>query len=155
MSDNIPIIKPVPETENDERLLRIFEKIEENQLDLLDQSGKRIVELTGVLLGILLGVTSFGDKFPPDYIEGDSIIKLLVVIVLVSYMWAMLWGMLTTYPRKYRDYRRDESINLSGMRDEFDKMVSDKINALRVAGASFLIGSASLALLLGVVIVKA
>lgn len=138
-------------TEGDKRWLTIFDKIEENQLDLLDQSGKRIVELTGVLLGILLGVTSFGDKFPPDYLKDDNLFKGLVVVVLVAYIAAMVMGMWTANPLKYKRYPH----NLTRMEEEFNNIVHNKLLALRFAGGFFLLGSTCLAILLALLVLKA
>jgi len=151
MSDEIPISKGKLATEEDKRWLTIFNKIEENQLDLLDQSGKRIVELTGVLLGVLLGATSFGDKFPPDYLSGDKLVKGLVVAVLIAYVVAMLLGMLTAFPRQYKRYPH----NLTRMEAEFQKIVRHKIMFLRAAGGFFFAGSLGLAVLLAILVLNA
>jgi len=151
MSDEVPISKGRLASENDKRWLTLFNKIEENQLDLLDQSGKRIVELTGVLLGVLLGAVSFGDKFPPDYLRDDRLVKGMVILVLVFYLAAMFMGMWTTYPRHYKRYPN----NLTLMESEFSKMVVNKIRALRVAGVCFLLGSLALAGVLVLIVFQA
>ena len=151
MSDNPPIISSRPATEDDKRWLTIFNKIEENQLDLLDQSGKRIVELTGVLLGVLLGATSFGDKFPPEYVGGNNVVKFSIAVILVAYILAMLFGMWTAFPRKYKRYPN----NLTLMEKEFQKIIDNKIQSLKIAGFFFLVGSIALASLLATLVFTA
>jgi hypothetical protein len=151
VSEEIPIIKSRPVSDASKRWLTIFEKMEENQLELLDQSGKRIVELTGVLLGVLLGATSFGDKFPPDYLSNSGLVKGAVVVVLVAYLLAMGFGMWTAYPRSYKRYPN----NLTLMETEFNKIIANKIQALRVAGFCFLVGSAFLAGVLALIVFQA
>ena len=143
MSDETPK-KAILATKEDKRWLTIFDEIEANQLNLLDQSGKRIVELTSVLLGVLLGATSFGDKFPPDYLGEDTSVKYMVIAVLIFYILAMLAGMWTAFPREYKRYPN----NLTQMEAEFKKIIANKRNALSVAGGSFLLGSILLAALL-------
>jgi hypothetical protein len=149
--DKIPVVQARVATEADKRWLTIFEKIEENQLELLDQSGKRIVELTGVLLGVLLGATSFGDKFPPAYLSNSGGVKFAVVVILAAYILAMVFGMLTASPRNYKRYRN----NLTEMENVFNQIVEHKVRMLRIAGLFFLVGSIALAVLLAILVLQA
>jgi hypothetical protein len=151
MSDEIPVSKGRLASDDDKRWLTVFDKIEENQLDLLDQSGKRIVELTGVLLGVLLGATSFGDKFPPAYLTNSNVVKFAAIIVLLAYILAMGFGMWTAFPRSYKRYPN----NLTKMEEEFSKILEHKIWALKIAGFCFLVGSGALAGLLAMLIIQA
>ena len=51
-----------PPDPSDERLIALFDKLEEQQLDFLDQAGKRVIELSTGMLGLLFAVTAFGKE---------------------------------------------------------------------------------------------
>lgn len=151
MSDEIPVLKGQPPSAEDQRLIKLFDDIEANQLEILDQSGKRIVELTGILMGILLGVTVLGPNFPPIFLQGNTPTKLLTLGALGLYLLAMLMGMRTVNPQQYKKF----TYNLTRNREELDKMIAFKSNALWWAGAYFLVASILLGILLTIIILQA
>jgi hypothetical protein len=110
MNAGPPILDGQPPSDEQERLLALFDALERGQLEFLDQSGKRVVELSAGLLGVLFGVTAFGDKFPPPYLQDNGVIQGLVVAVLVSYLGAMLAALWALRPRRYPRYRHNLSL---------------------------------------------
>ncbi len=151
MNDGPPIIEATPASDEDKRLVQVFADMETKQLDFLDQAGKSIIERIAALLAVLFAITAFGDKFPPPYLRGNDVAKFLAILTMVLYLVAMYLGMQAIQPRKYSLYRH----NLAGMKQELEKIVNDKVRAVRWAGTFFCLGSAALALLIGSIILAA
>ena len=145
------ILEGSPPTAEQQSLEVFFAEAEKKQVDFLDEAGKRIIELTTLLLGVLFTVVAFGDKFPPPYLVGNPFNKIISLVTLGCYVVAMLLGLRTVQPRDYNRYR----YNLDGMREELDRIVANKKHSLWWAGLVFWIGSACLALLIGVIILLA
>ena len=151
MSEKPPVVEGRPPTEEEKRLVALFAKIEEGQLDLLDGAGKRVIELTTALLGVLFAVTAFGGDFPPPYLAHNTAAKVLAILTLGFYLGAMAFAMWTLQPRNYRLYRH----NLTRLRGELDRIIAHKSGTLKVAGILFWLGSLYLALLIVAVILSA
>ena len=151
MNNQPPIIEAQPVSDEDRRLLAVFAEIESKQLDFLDQAGKSVIERIAALLAVLFAVTAFGDTFPPPYLQGNDVAKLLVIATMICYMAAMFMGMQAIQPRTYSLYRH----NLTRMRQELDKIVDYKSRTVRLAGGLFWLGSATLSLLIGSIILAA
>jgi len=145
------ILEGVPPTEEQKRLVALFDEMERKQADFLDQAGKRIIELVTVLLGLLFAVAAFGDTFPPRYLQANAPARVLTIATLVFYLAALLTGVRVIQPREYRRYR----YNLTEMRQVLEEIISFKTRWLKVAGILFMLGSVSLALLIGVIILAA
>lgn len=150
-ADTPPILEGSPPTAEQQSLALFFAESEKKQVDFLDEAGKRIIELTTLLLGVLFTVVAFGDKFPPPYLIGNPFNKAIGLTTLGCYVVAMLLGLRTVHPRDYRLYR----YNLDAMREELDRIVSNKKRSLWWAGLTFWFGSACLALLIGRIILLA
>jgi hypothetical protein len=146
-----PIVDSTPPTEEHKRLVAFFAEAETKQVDFLDEAGKRIIELTTALLGVLFAVVAFGDKFPPPYLQGNPVGKFLSLTTLACYVIAMLMALRTVQPRDYKLYRH----NLDRMRQELDRLIANKKRSLWWAGALFWIGSTILAILIATIIFKA
>jgi hypothetical protein len=146
-----PILDSTPPTEEQKRLVAFFAEAESKQVDFLDEAGKRIIELTTALLGVLFAVMAFGDKFPPPYLKDNLVGKFLSLVVLACYVIAMLMAFRTVQPRDYKLFRH----NLDQMRQELDRLIANKKRALWWAGALFWIGSAILAVLIATIIFTA
>jgi hypothetical protein len=151
MSEGAPILEGRPLSDEQKRLVALFDELEKKQLDFLDQAGKRIIELSTALLGVLFTVTAFGDKFPPPYLKDNHTAQWLAVLTLAFNVGAMLVGMWTVQPRTYRLYRH----NLTEMKKVLDQIIEGKARSLRVAGGIFWLGALALALLVGSVIFSA
>jgi hypothetical protein len=146
-----PILEGLPLSAEQQRLAAFFADAESKQIEFLDEAGKRIIELTTLLLGVFFTVIAFGDTYPPPYITGHPVAKLISLVVLGCYVVAMLLGLRTVHPRDYKLYRH----NLGGMRDELDRILANKRRSLFWAGITFWAGSGFLALLIGVIILAA
>ena len=145
------ILAGAPPTTEQQHLAAFFAEAERKQVEFLDEAGKRIIELTTLLLGVLFTVIAFGDKYPPPYLAGNPVAKLLGLVILGCYVVAMLLGLRTVHPRDYKLYRH----NLDGMRAELDRILANKRRSLFWAGMTFWLGSVFLALLIGVIILAA
>src|SRR5215213_9662084 len=99
-----PIIDSTPPTEEQKRLVAFFAEAESKQVDFLDEAGKRIIELTTALLGVLFAVLAFGDTFPPPYLKDNPVSKFLSLSALAMYVIAMLMALRTVQPRDYKLY---------------------------------------------------
>lgn len=143
-SDRPPIVEGVPPTDEQKRLVALFDEMEKKQIEFLDGAGKRIVELCTALLGVFFGVLAFGDKFPPPYLAGSRPAQVLTLGTLVFYVAAMLAGLYAVQPREYRRYQH----NLTEMRRELQRIIGFKSKWVRVAGGLFFLGTVWLALLI-------
>ncbi|MBK9944251.1 MAG: hypothetical protein IPP13_21845 [Kouleothrix sp.] len=146
-----PIQEGRPLSEEQKRLIAFFADAESKQVDFLDEAGKRIIELTTALLGVLFAIVAFGDKFPPPYLSNNPVAKFLSLTALACYIMAMLLALRTVQPRNYQLFRH----NLDRMRQELDRLVANKQRSLWWAGALFWIGSAVLALQIAAIILSA
>ena len=147
----IPIVEGAPLDDADKRLITLFDKLEEGQLDFLDQAGKRVIELSTAMLAVLFGVTAFGKDFPPPYLAGNSAAKALAVVTLLGYLLALLAGVLAVQPRRYR--RSHHGLTL--LRQELERMMDTKIRWFRVGVWLLFTGSLALATLIALIILPA
>jgi hypothetical protein len=147
---NMPpdIVVGQPLDEEDKRLKTFFADLEVKQVETLDAAGKSLIERIVGLLAVLFAVTAFGDKFPPPYLRGNLGTKTLVVVGLAFYMSALFMGMRAIQPRFYKLYKH----NLTRMRKELNKMISDKARWLFWGGLCFWLGSLSLSALIILII---
>ncbi len=151
MNEGPPILKGTPLTGEQKRLVALFDELEKGQIEFLDQAGKRIIELSTGLLGVLFAVTAFGDKFPPPYLEDNGAAQGLAVLTLAFLMGALLVGVWIVQPRRYRRYDH----NVSEMRKELGEIIGFKSRRFKAASALFVLGSLTLALLIASVILCA
>ena len=134
--------------EEHKQLTALFDEMKKNQLTFLDEAGKRIIELSTGLLGVLFAVIAFGDKFPPSYIAGKPLTQGLLIIVLSVFVTAILFGVLTVQPRKY-DYN-DRS--LTDMREKLKDLLAYKSLRMKAATWLFFAGTVLLAVLISSVV---
>jgi len=132
------------QSEESKRLVNVFADMESKQLDFLDTSGKNIIERIATFLTVLFGVTAFGTSFPPPYLRANLTAKLLVIITLIIYLAALGAGLWAIQPQRYKLYQA----NVSGMREELDKIIKHKMRWVRWAGTLFALGSVALAALI-------
>ena len=140
MSARIETVETRPATEEELQLEATFAEMKKNQLTRLDEAGKRIIELSTGLLGVLFAVTAFGKDFPPPYLQGNPVTKALAVTTLILYLLALLAGFLSVQPRRYRHY----DYNLSSMHSELEKMADYKVFCFRAGSVLFVLGSIGL-----------
>lgn len=151
MSVQPPILEGKPLNDEQKRLNALFDEMKKNQLTFLDEAGKRIIELSTGLLGVLFAVTAFGKDFPPPYLKANPNIQSLAILVLSFFVLAILFGVLTVQPRNYANYE----YNLTHMRDESKKIISYKSFCMKVATWAFFAGTLLLAVLIGCLVLSA
>jgi hypothetical protein len=143
-----PLLEHTPPSAEQLQLAAFFAEVEKKQVEFIDEAGKRIIELTTLLLGVLFTIVAFGDKFPPPYLVGNPTAKVLSILVLACYIVAMALAFRVVHPRDYRLWR----YNLDGMRQELDRLIANKKRSLFLAGLTFWFGCLGLALLIGMTI---
>lgn len=137
-----------PTDAQDDRLFALFDKIEEQQLDFLDQANQRVIELCTAMLGLLFAIAAFGEKFPPAYISANAWAKWCAISVVAFYMAALVAAVFGVQPRSYRRYE----YNVTQLRKELDRMRGYKKGWFRFATILFVLGSLALAALLAMVL---
>lgn len=149
MSDpDTPILEGRPPNAAEVRLLALFDDLEKQQVDFLDQSGKRIIELVTLLQGVFLAVVALGKDFPPPYLRGQPVVGGLAILALVLYLAALLLALYAIHPRPYRRY----AYNLTALKEQLDAMIAFKACWVKRAGIVFAIASIDLAVVLGVLV---
>lgn len=141
MNPEPPILDGKPLTDEQKRLNALFDEMKKNQLTFLDEAGKRIIELSTGLLGVLFAVTAFGKDFPPAYLKDNLLMQILVVATLLAFVLAVLAGVRTVQPRNYDFYES----NLSEMRRELHKIIAHKSRWMQAANWLFFAGTVLLA----------
>lgn len=148
MSAQPPILEGKPLSDEQKRLNALFDEMKKNQLTFIDEAGKRIIELSTGLLGVLFAVTAFGKDFPPPYLRANPLIQALVVATLAAFVLAVLAGVFTVQPRSYDFYES----NLSAMRRELEKIVAHKSRWMKIANWTFFAGTVLLAALVAALV---
>lgn len=154
MSENhdndIPVYQGRPLTDEQKRLNTLFDEMRKGQLAFIDEAGKRIIELSTGLLGVLFVVTAFGKDFPPPYLAANPNTQWLAILVLAVLVFALLFGVLTVQPRNYAYYEH----NLTKMREELERIISYKLFCMRFATWAFFVGTLLLAILIGSLVIS-
>lgn len=140
--------KPSPEQAE---ITAFFRALDTRQLELLDQAGKRVIEICSLLLGIFFGVVAFGDSFPPAYLASGDFVKQLTLLTLGLYMAALASAASAIRPRAYDRY----PANITAAREELDKMVTYKTRGVQLAEGMLVAASLSLTVLIGLLILTA
>jgi hypothetical protein len=151
MNNDIPVYPGEPLDPEDLRLRVLFDEMKKNQLTFLDEAGKRIIELTTGLLGLLFAVTAFGKDFPPPYLSAHPARQGLAVAALAAFALALLFGVLTVQPRNYAYYEH----NLTGMETELKKITAYKSRCMIAAAWAFFAAALLLAVLVGALVLGA
>jgi hypothetical protein len=151
MSAQPPILEGQPLSEEQKRLHALFDEMKKNQLTFLDEAGKRIIELSTGLLGLLFAVTAFGKDFPPPYLSAHPARQGLAVAALTAFALALLFGVFTVQPRNYAYYEH----NLTGMETELKKITTYKSRCMIAATWAFFIAALLLAVLVGALVLGA
>lgn len=145
---NIPMKPSAKLSPEDERLIETFDELRKGQLEFLDQAGKRVIELSTGLLGLLFAVVAFGGDFPPPYLTGNPTVQWEAISVLALLVIALLAGVITVQPRKYNFPKAD----LGRMRQELETILTFKSRWMKMATWAFFLGTGALALLIGTLI---
>ena len=143
MNAGIPILEGRPPSDEETRLVAFFEEAEKKQLELINEAGKRIIELSTALLGVLFTVSAFGEEFPPAYLVQNLPAQVLVVAALLCYLLALGAGLLAVQPRAYNHWEHD----LTEMRREKERLIHHKVAWFRAGSLLFGAGCLCLAAL--------
>lgn len=146
--DHIPILEPEPETQDEieekQRLKAVFADMEKNQLVLLDDAGKSVIERVATFLAILFGVTALGSSYPPAYLRNNPLNKYLIILILLCYLVAMALGILAIRPRSYTWHR----YQAKEMAKTLQGIIAYKKRLVQWAGLLFALGTVLLAVLI-------
>jgi hypothetical protein len=140
MNEPIPVVEAEEPDAGDVRLLGLLDQLEAQQIGFLDEAGKRVIELSSVMLGLLFAVLALGDPFPPAWLASAPRNQWLALGALGLYLLALGAGVAAVQPRQYVRPRAD----LTRMRAEVDRIVAYKRNWFRLG--TWLLGGASLCL---------
>lgn len=141
---NFPVYDGEPLQPEEQRVKLLFNEIRRDQLTLIDQAGKRIIELSTGMLGLLFTISAVGADFPPPGLRSTAPGGLgLLIAAICAYILALLFGVLTIQPQVYLHFE----FNLTRMAAELDKMVRTKVRRMRLANIFFFIGTFMLATL--------
>ncbi|HEU5375805.1 MAG TPA: hypothetical protein VFV38_10230 [Ktedonobacteraceae bacterium] len=121
-----------------------FRDLERKQMDFLNEAGKSLIERISTFLAILLGASVLSNNFPPTYLKGNLLARIIILVVLGCYLLAMGIAMWSIQPRWYRRYL----YNMSALARVRDRIITQKMRWLRLAGILFLVGSLALAVLI-------
>ncbi|HEY6539546.1 MAG TPA: hypothetical protein VIZ18_01355 [Ktedonobacteraceae bacterium] len=146
--EHIPILQGRPPTNEEIEAMNWFS--DRKQIEFFNEAGKNIASMIATFLTVLFAVTAFGNNFPPTYIKGNTLAKVLVVATLIFYLGAMGFGLWSIQPRRSKHTR-----NLSAMEADLSRLVRLKAFRLHWAGYLFVLGSITLAGLIISIILKA
>jgi hypothetical protein len=151
MNDEIPTVEAEAPRAEDLRLRALADKLEVDQLAFLDEAGKRVVELSSLMLGLLFGVLALGSTFPPPFLATQPRNQGLALAALALYLLALGAGIFAVQPRSYKLYRA----NLTRLQGEIDRMANHKrfwftAGTWLLAGASLCLGALVAAIILSV-----
>lgn len=147
MSANIPNLTPRDPNPEHVRLKTMFEDLRKEQLTFLNEAGKRVIELSTGMLGILFAVVAFGKDFPPPYLQAD-LTKVMAVVTLLFFFLALAAGIVCVQPRSYRYNPNDPQ----DMQEEWEKANRFKALWFRLGSILFGLGSLWLAVLIAAII---
>jgi hypothetical protein len=152
MSDQQQQLPPIYDAEepSDEskRINAIFDNIEVKQPDTLDEASKGLVERIAIFLGVLFGVTVLSNNFPPSYLKGNVLPKVMITISLVCFLCSIAAATRSMQIRPYRRYTH----NVTATARELERMLRHKLLWSQIANIWFALGAIALAILLIVIV---
>jgi hypothetical protein len=144
-----PILPATPPSDSDKALVKLWSELEKEQLDILDQANKRIIELVTGLQALFLAILAFSNDFPPPYLKTGAApyVALLVLALLTAALFSAVLGL---QPRDYRKYEH----NLTEMRAELERITNYKKKWYQNGIWLFTAGVIFLAVLIGMIILQ-
>lgn len=143
-----PIYDAEEPSEESKRVNAIFEDLETKQPDTLDESSKGLIERIAIFLGVLFGVTVLSNTFPPPYLHGNTIAKVIITISLVCFLCSIAAATWSIRVRPYRRYTH----NITETSRELERLLRHKMLWSRIANIWFAFGAAALGVLLIVIV---
>ena len=127
-----------PLSQEDERLDKLFDEMEQGSLKTLEDAARQIITLSTTLLGAFFGLLAFKDA--PAYLKFVDV-KVLGVLASGSFFVALLFALLAVSPKRYGFARA----SLTEKRKVLDEMLQRKHNS--VIWASWIFGLGALLML--------
>ena len=133
------LVPSSPLSEQDERLDKLFDEMEQGSLKTLEDAARQIITLSTTLLGAFFGLLAFKDA--PNYLKFVDV-KVLGMLAAGSFFVALLFALLAVSPKRYVFSRA----SLTEKRKVLDEMLQRKHSA--VNWASWIFGLGALLMLL-------
>ncbi|NJK81667.1 MAG: hypothetical protein HC914_18010 [Chloroflexaceae bacterium] len=134
-----------PEPEKDRELREWFDDQAKRNLERLEEGAKTIIQLVTGLYGVLFAVLALSDQ--PPYLQQPGV-QMWGTASLVTLFLALFAALVTVFPWRY-EYQQD---NLTKMHQVFRSMHRVKSWSLWIALVLFLIGTACLGIVIGIVL---
>lgn len=128
-----------PFTAGDERLVKLFDELENQSMETLESAARQIVTLSTTLLAAFFGLLSLKDA--PAFL-GFLEVKIIAAAALLGFILALAFALTAILPRHYEFSYAD----LSAKRAALKTMLSIKRNGVWISGIIF--GVSVLAMLL-------
>jgi cobalamin synthase len=133
------------ETEEDRKLREWFDEQANGNLDRLEGGAKTIIQLVTGLYGVLFVVLALSDQ--PTYLQNLGV-RIGGTVSMIAFFVALVSAVLVVLPRCHT-YQRD---NLTDMKAVYQQMLGHKSLLLWMTLVSFLAGTASLGVVIGIVL---
>lgn len=121
-------------TEEDERLEKLFDDMEQGSLKTLEDAARQLITLSTTLLGAFFGLLALKDA--PAYL-GFFEVKAMGALALSAFLMALTFALQAVSPKRY-DYPR---ASLTRKREILEEMLSTKHEAVNKAAWAFGIGA--------------
>lgn len=145
-----PSVEVRPPAPEEERLAEWFAEQQLRSPDHLEAAARQVVGLVTGLVGLLLGVVAVAEPALPAYLACPAVRGLAVAGILLLLL-ALLFGVLTLWPRRWAVPSRD----LKRQREAFEALLRRKSRALSAAILCFFLGLAALAAVLVLAVLTA
>lgn len=116
---------------SDERLEKLFDELESNSLETLENTARQIITLSTALLGAFFGLLSFKDT--PSYL-GFVEIKVIGAMALTAFLFSLFLALRAVSPRQYEF----PQASLTAKRKALNEML--KLKRISVIWASWIFG---------------
>lgn len=147
MSAPIPNLEPAAPNPEQVRLKASFDELRKNQITFLNEAGKRVIELSTGMIGLVFTVLAFGKDFPPPYLA-EAGAKAAAAFSLACFFLALLAGLFCVQPQEYPDFPH----NLDGMRKVLAEHNRWKAGWFRAGSVLFGLGVLGLVLLIATIV---
>ncbi len=128
------IVSSAPLSAQDERLEGLFDEMEKNSLETLEEAARQIITLSTTLLGAFFGLLALKDA--PAYL-GFPEIKGIGAGALLCFFLALFFALTVVSPQRY-DF---PPASLTYKRRLLDEMLTHKHRFLRLAAGAFGLGA--------------
>lgn len=131
---NEPLVSSAPLSAEDERLEKLFDELEGDSIESLEDAARQIITLSTALLGAFFGLLAFKDA--PAYLRFTEV-KVIGALALVSFLASLFFALTAVSPKRYVFPRA----NLTAKRAALENMLTRKHEAVRLASWVFGFGA--------------